>query len=311
MRTRGAVVCVRNTPTGLPLWMSSVSSFSSLRSAATIASNASQLRAAFPVPPYTTRSSGRSATSGSRLFISMRRAASCCQPLQESVVPRGARTMPRRVLLLRVRFLNRRRHCANRSFDVGAGISSSAIAFASRSMSGDNGRSRSSGATSLAHRFVRARHAAPRLERRAAIDALRRTHELDREHVSHVAHDAPQFPRRRHRHRHDVFLVAVGRNRVDARRVREHLALAGDRRRGDLRHHESGIDAGVVREERRKPLIQIRIHEAIGATLGNCREVGERDGEEIERHRDRLAVKVAAAEQDRRSRRRADCRSRR
>src|SRR6266446_1550311 len=37
------------------------------------------------------RSAGRSATSGSRLFISMRSAASCCQPLQESVVPRGAR----------------------------------------------------------------------------------------------------------------------------------------------------------------------------------------------------------------------------
>src|SRR5207248_11371749 len=37
-------------------------------------------------------SSGRSATSGSRLFISMRRAASCCQPLQVMSVPRGART---------------------------------------------------------------------------------------------------------------------------------------------------------------------------------------------------------------------------
>src|ERR1039457_368756 len=35
--------------------------------------------------------SGLSATSGSRLFISMRSAASCCQPRQESWVPRGAR----------------------------------------------------------------------------------------------------------------------------------------------------------------------------------------------------------------------------
>src|SRR5687768_11473066 len=35
--------------------------------------------------------SGRSATSGSRLFISMRRAASCCQPRQLISVPRGAR----------------------------------------------------------------------------------------------------------------------------------------------------------------------------------------------------------------------------
>src|SRR5215212_1620665 len=55
-----------------------------------IASNAGQLRAARPEPPYTIRSSGRSATSGSRLFISIRSAASCGQPLQESVTPRGA-----------------------------------------------------------------------------------------------------------------------------------------------------------------------------------------------------------------------------
>src|SRR6266850_288488 len=44
------------------------------------------------MPPYTTRSSGRSATSGSRLFISMRSGASVSQLLQESCVPRGART---------------------------------------------------------------------------------------------------------------------------------------------------------------------------------------------------------------------------
>src|ERR1700682_1018862 len=35
------------------------------------------------------RSSGFSATSGSRLFISIRSAASCCHPLQEIAVPRG------------------------------------------------------------------------------------------------------------------------------------------------------------------------------------------------------------------------------
>ena len=49
-------------------------------------------RAARPVPPYTTRSAGRSATSGSRLFISIRIAASWIQPLQEMEEPRGART---------------------------------------------------------------------------------------------------------------------------------------------------------------------------------------------------------------------------
>src|SRR4030095_4708968 len=71
--------------------ISNVSSFSSCCSERTIASNASQLRAALPAPPYTINSSGFSATSGSRLFIKQRSAASWCQPLQLSVAPRGAR----------------------------------------------------------------------------------------------------------------------------------------------------------------------------------------------------------------------------
>ena len=48
---RGAISWVRKTPTGLPLCTSSVSSFSSRRSVATIAWNASHERAARPVPP--------------------------------------------------------------------------------------------------------------------------------------------------------------------------------------------------------------------------------------------------------------------
>src|SRR5262245_21507865 len=44
------------------------------------------------MPPYTTRSAGRSATSGSRLFISMRKGASVSQLRADSAGPRGART---------------------------------------------------------------------------------------------------------------------------------------------------------------------------------------------------------------------------
>src|SRR5690606_13389635 len=44
-------------------------------------------------PPYTTRSSGRSATSGSRLFWSIRYGASVSQERQLSAAPRGARTV--------------------------------------------------------------------------------------------------------------------------------------------------------------------------------------------------------------------------
>ena len=51
MSTRGAHSWVRKTPTGLPDCTSSVSSASRSSSVRTIASNASQLRAALPVPP--------------------------------------------------------------------------------------------------------------------------------------------------------------------------------------------------------------------------------------------------------------------
>src|SRR5690606_33258307 len=88
--TRGAQGCVRITPTGLPDCTSSVSSSASVVSSATIASYAAHDRAALPVPPYTTRSSGRSALAGSRLFISIRSGASVCHERAESSVPVAA-----------------------------------------------------------------------------------------------------------------------------------------------------------------------------------------------------------------------------
>ena len=51
MSTRGAPSWVRTTPTGLPDCTSSVSSGAIARSEPTIASNASQDRAARPLPP--------------------------------------------------------------------------------------------------------------------------------------------------------------------------------------------------------------------------------------------------------------------
>jgi hypothetical protein len=54
------------------------------------------LEAARPMPPYTTSSAGFSATSGSRLFISIRSGASVSHDFAVSVVPRGARITPSR-----------------------------------------------------------------------------------------------------------------------------------------------------------------------------------------------------------------------
>ena len=62
------------------------------RSVRTIVWYASQFLAAFRIRRRRPGPPTRSATSGSRLFMSIRSAASCGQPLQESSVPRGART---------------------------------------------------------------------------------------------------------------------------------------------------------------------------------------------------------------------------
>ncbi len=78
----------------LPRLHESVSSGFMPSSVRTIARMASQDRAARPVPPYTTSWSGASATSGSRLFISIRFGASRSQFAAVISVPRGARTGP-------------------------------------------------------------------------------------------------------------------------------------------------------------------------------------------------------------------------
>ena len=63
-------------------------------------------RAARPIPPYTTSSAGFSATSGSRLFISIRSGASVSHDLADSELPRGARIVrssSRRMISVRAR----------------------------------------------------------------------------------------------------------------------------------------------------------------------------------------------------------------
>src|SRR4030095_14973548 len=89
IKTLGESLCVFRIPTGLPDWINNDSSFSNTFNAAIILSSASKFLAAFPLPPYTISSSGRSATSGLRLFNNILNAASCIQPLQLSLLPVG------------------------------------------------------------------------------------------------------------------------------------------------------------------------------------------------------------------------------
>ncbi len=76
---------------GLSDCTSKVSSSVNFFNVSTIRSKQFQSRAARPMPPYTTSSAGFSATSGSKLFISIRSGASVIQVRALKVLPRAAR----------------------------------------------------------------------------------------------------------------------------------------------------------------------------------------------------------------------------
>jgi hypothetical protein len=149
----------------------------------------------------------------------------------------------------------------------------------------------------LAHRRDRRPHAQRRDERRALIDAHARGHDLDRERAPHVLDDLTELAGRHAAHRHVVLFSGRRRDAVDARRVREDLVLADERRARDLRDHEARVEAAVPREERREAARQRRVHQLLDATLGDVAELGGRHRGEIEREGQRLPVEVAATDQ--------------
>src|SRR2546423_12926438 len=115
--------------------------------------------------------SGFSATSGSRLFISIRSAASWCQPLQLLSLPRGARTTRRLVIV-------------ENSFPDSSGHAS------------DIGRQRTIGLNcrgKFADAFVRLFHPHTTFERPAKFEALGAREELNGEQMFCVLHDAAQL----------------------------------------------------------------------------------------------------------------------
>src|SRR5438445_12210623 len=223
MSTRGASGWVVNTPTGFPDCTSSVSSSPSVVRVRQIASNEAQSLAAFPVPPYTTRSCGRSATSGSRLFMSMRSAASWTQPRHDRARPRSARTILEAVTVRRRRSLCPRvelalSHPGGYPLDIGGEWP---IAGEGRHL--------------LPQRGVRASHAMPRLERLQEFEPLRPRHELDRDDAHRVGEDPPRLPGGGHPHGHDILMIPLCRHRLHTRGRGEYPAFGRERRGGDLR----------------------------------------------------------------------------
>ncbi len=94
--------------------------------------------------------------------------------------------------------------------------------------------------------------------------------------------DAAQLARGGPAHRDVVLLHRRAGDRVDARRDGEPLELGDDRRLRVLGDHQAGVHARVVGEERRQAVAARRVEEAVGAALGDARDVGGGDREEVE-----------------------------
>ncbi len=77
----------------------------------------------------------------------------------------------------------------------------------------------------------------------------------------------------------------------------QHARLGDQRRGGDLGDHEAGVEARVLRQEGRQSA-QRRVHQLLHPPLADGRELGAGDGQHVEGERDRLAVEVAARDDE-------------
>src|SRR6478735_2168991 len=132
-----------------------------------------------------------------------------------------------------------------------------------------------------------------RLERPPQVERPCGGEHLDRDDPGQAVDGAAQLAGRRPAHRDVVLLHGAGGDRVDGGRHREALELGDDRGLGVLGDHVAAVDAGVVGQERRQPVVAGLVEEAVGTPLADRRDVGGDDREEVEHVGDRRAVEVA------------------
>ena len=287
--TRGS----RSTPTGRPDWTSIVSSPFSVVSVRTSASKLRQSRAARPVPAVDDEVVGPLGDLGVEVVLQHpQRAPPGASPSAESRAVRAARTgrAPSMTSSLAVQC-----HVARRDVEQFARRHELARPRRSRARATGRGRARPRRAltrSAIAGRS-RATGSSGARSARARAPASSSIATTSAKGVEGLA----ELPRRVPAHRDVVLLHTRRGDRVDARRRRQTLHLRHQSRLGVLGDHQPRVDAGVLGEERRKPVTAIHVEHAIGATLGHRGDVGERDGEEVERVADGRAVEVAVGHQ--------------
>ncbi len=103
-------------------------------------------------------------------------------------------------------------------------------------------------------------------------------HGFNRQDVARVFDDALQFVGRRHSHGDVIFLVAGGGDRIYGSGMGQHFVFANQGCRGDLRHHETGVQSCALGKKGRQALTEGGIHEAFDAALADTGQGAERDG---------------------------------
>ena len=93
-----------------------------------------------------------------------------------------------------------------------------------------------------------------------------------------------ELARRERGHRHVVFLVRRGGQRIHARRMRQQFVLRGQRRGGDVRDHEARVHAAIPDQERRQAR-QRGVDEQRDAPLGQRADLGDRERRDCRRRR--------------------------
>ena len=125
------------------------------------------------------------------------------------------------------------------------------------------------------------------------LDCLRSGEQLDRHRPLGVGEHLPRLETGGVPHRDVILLARARRDRVHRSRMTEHLVLGDERRSHVLRDHEAAVQAAVGRQERRQPVREIRIDEALDSALRDVRELAYRHRKSVECERERLPVEVA------------------
>ena len=120
-----------------------------------------------------------------------------------------------------------------------------------------------------------------------------RGEDLDGDDATQPVDGAAQLASGMPAHRHVVLLHRRRRDGIHRRRHGQPLQFRDDPGLGVLGDHVPGVDADLVGEKRRQALGAGRVEHPVGASLGDTRDVGDRDGQEVQHRGDRGAVEVA------------------